>query len=183
MLESRRNIYKLLCQKNIETHEVENNTVAVHIRSGDVYSKRIVNANYSQPPLSFYLNILKKYLDKKIYLVSEDLSSPILLPLTNWLKNLNVDYKIVGQKFYDAQKILLSCQILVLSRGTFVLPLLHNTDGRKIYIYGSLGVGGRLSDLYGNNILQVVPYRTEKAKLLDTYWCNGRVGRTLLVSN
>ena len=50
-----------------------NNEIAVHLRSGDNFSKHPHNA-YIQPPLSFYLKLLENY---NLNLVFEDFKIPV----------------------------------------------------------------------------------------------------------
>lgn len=180
MLQCRKEIFKSLSIANYSFEYFEENSVAVHIRSGDIFKDFPGNPNYSQPPKSFYYKVLQKYLNQKIYIVTEDENSPVLQPLLCWLNNLNVNYCLVGKDLREATHTLNKCKTLILSRGTFILPFLNCTTERKLHIYGKLGVGSRFLDLYGDNKIEICEYSDSDAKMFDSYWVNCYFGRRLL---
>lgn len=182
MKKKRQQVFADISKANFKRTTIEKDTVVVHIRSGDIFSGLRPNPNYSQPPISFYYRVLRQYLKFKIYLVTEDGKSPVLEPLANWLKALNVEFECCGDTIEDAHQKLLQSDIIISSRGTFLLPLFNAIDNRDIHVYGNIGVGGRFFDLYGNNRIKVWEYSDVNAGHLDEYWINSKISRGLLKS-
>jgi hypothetical protein len=57
--------------KNLPKTNVSNKDLFIHMRSGDIFAKK-VHENYAQPPLCFYISIIKNFQFNKIYLISQD---------------------------------------------------------------------------------------------------------------
>jgi hypothetical protein len=89
---------KIICEKYILpnfklNHEelsqpIEKDVCVAHIRSGDVYSGR-PHPGYVQNPLSFYLELYKRF-DGKVVFITEDNNSPIAHALKNYGININI---------------------------------------------------------------------------------------------
>jgi hypothetical protein len=69
-------------------HPLEDDVCVAHIRSGDVYS-HAPHPSYVQNPLSFYLELYKRFKHKVIF-ITEDNKSPITQVLKNNGFNVNV---------------------------------------------------------------------------------------------
>jgi len=111
---------KKICLKYIkpflnvrENEKLNPDTLVIHIRSGDIFSRENyycpVVSRYLQAPKAFYEKIIKQY--KKTFVVTEeDKKNPVLAELE---KNKNV--KILTPSLEESIKILLSARNLVTS--------------------------------------------------------------------
>tara|TARA_Y100000782_G_scaffold30644_1_gene34113 strand:+ start:45889 stop:46647 length:759 start_codon:yes stop_codon:yes gene_type:complete len=103
------------------------NTIYIHIRSGDIFNKNPHPA-YVQPPFSYYKNIIDHY--NSVNLIFEDNKNPCV----NELLKINKVTNISGSLNEDLQK-LSSAKNLVIGFGTFgFLLYLINQNLKNIYI-------------------------------------------------
>ena len=75
-----------------KTPDLDENTVVIHIRSGDIF-KNCIHPAYIPPPFSYYENILDNISFSKIILVSENDANPCVKLLIEKYKN-KIIYKI-----------------------------------------------------------------------------------------
>ena len=73
--------------RHLQPMNITDKDLCIHIRSGDIF-KFNPNGYYSQPPLCFYLNILKKYKFNKIYMLFDNKNNPVINKLFNKIPNL-----------------------------------------------------------------------------------------------
>ena len=126
-VDSLRKERKKICLKYIkpflkikENDRLNSNTLVIHIRSGDIFSRENyycpVISRYLQAPKSFYEKIIKQY--KETIIVTEiDKKNPVLAELE---KNKNI--KILTPSLEESIKILLSATNLVTS-GVSSFPI------------------------------------------------------------
>lgn len=93
-----------------------NNSICIHIRSGDTFSSNPHPA-YLPPPISFYLESIKKSQNKQIVIVYEDNKNPSV----NKLKQLLPQAKFQSSSLIDDIYTLCQSQHLAFGPGTFGL--------------------------------------------------------------
>ena len=117
----------IIKQENII--KIPETTVVVHIRSGDIFSKR-PHPGYVPKPLCYYTSILNKYKYSKIVLISEDTKNPVVNELLKIYPNSS--YKKQSLK-KDIEWIIGATHIIV-TTGSFVPSLLvMNPYVKKIH--------------------------------------------------
>lgn len=147
LTKQRRQICKELIYPHLKVNfeninQLDEDVVVMHIRSGDIFSRRDyycpVVSNYLQNPLSYYTNIVKEY--KRVIVVTEDFENPVISELE---KIDNVEIKILPTS--ESLEILLSTQNLVTSGvSSFgIACALLSKNIKKLYC----------SNLYVNEIL------------------------------
>ena len=96
----RRDICKEYIYSNLKINfdnvkELDNDTVVMHIRSGDIFSRKdyycSVVSNYLQNPLDYYIKISEKY--SKVIVLTEDYQNPVIAELNKIEK---FDIRILG---------------------------------------------------------------------------------------
>lgn len=113
-----------------------NNTINIHIRSGDVFKGNGAHPSYVQPPFAYYESIIDKNIvnDISFNIVYEDDNNPCVNALKNKYKN---DYKISFQSSTLEKDIETLCKSksLVIGFGTFGLLLYFmNNQLEELYI-------------------------------------------------
>ena len=74
--------------KNVPKVVTNPNDLYIHIRSGDIFTNPDVTWFYAQPPLCFYIKIIKKNKFNNIYIISEDKSNIVIDKLLDLYKNI-----------------------------------------------------------------------------------------------
>ena len=106
---------------------LDDNSVVIHIRSGDIFTDKNPNENYINPPLDYYIHILEKYRFKKIYLIAEDSLNPCINKLLEKYPNI---YFSINSLEKDIEYILRAKNI-IMSYGSFVPSLVFLTNYTK----------------------------------------------------
>jgi hypothetical protein len=121
---------------------LDEDTLVIHIRSGDIFSKKNyhcpVVSNYLQNPLKYYTDIIVNY--KKVIILTEDYENPVIPKLSKINK---IDIKVLP--ILETIEIMLSAKNLVTS-GVSSFPIacaLLSKNIKKIYC----------SNLYLNEII------------------------------
>lgn len=125
-----------------------NNTLIIHVRSGDVYLSKNVHELYAQPPLCFYQKIIKEKWNK-IILLCEDKRNPVVPALIKYgIEYHAFDLRTTIQYLFYADN-------LVTGIGTFADGVLQCCDIPKlIYRYAELfqkdfwNIGGYYNKTY-----------------------------------
>ena len=106
--------------------EVEND-IAIHIRSGDIFGGN-VHWEYVQPPLDYYIEILKNNKSKKIIIVYETnqkkphWKNPVIDKLINYVKDNNMEnVKIQSKSMREDMKAIICSKTIISAMGTFSL--------------------------------------------------------------
>ena len=173
MLEVLRSLYQHL----IDGEQHDNDTLTVHLRSGDVFGEKPHPA-YGQPPLAFYERVIDSKSWKQLVVVAEDDSNPCLASLLAYASDRSVPTEVSGREFVDATLAISRSSHLVASRGTFVPAVVYLSKNAKV-IYqfdepvdkipttadnhyrtiSDLG-GGYVREIFGRNWHNTVTQRT-----------------------
>lgn len=105
---------------------LEDTTIVVHVRSGDVFDKQ-PHMMYVPPPLSYYVNILNASHYTKIIIVCEDSVNPIVNKLLELYKNATFK----KQSLTEDIKIILGAKTIINSVGSFIPFLLLLSENNK----------------------------------------------------
>ena len=154
--------YLIPNQLNIEFKKTNKDCLVIHCRSGDIFNRNGVNEKYSQPPLSYYIDIIENNKYNEIIILtnnnsnvskkdnsynSELLINPIIKPLIELYPYIQLqNNKTVEYDFLT----LCNCYNLVLSRGSFSVAasiLNNNLINLYIPIFDC-----KNDDNFGNNI-------------------------------
>jgi len=132
-------IINLIPKININLTEKD---LVIHIRSGDIFLPQFYDFNYTQPPLTYYLNIIENNQYENIYLVAEDYRNPVINQLLEEIPTIRA---IIGQNnnstvlnfnndFIRDLNILLHATNLVVGNGSlgFIIALI-NTKLKNFY--------------------------------------------------
>lgn len=117
-------------KKRLPKLDLSNETLIIHIRSGDIYSYNF-SPNYAQPPLCYYKAILNKYKWKKVMILAEDEQNPVIPELIK-----------LGAEFHSFDLIktiqyIFYAKSLVIGFGTFGFGVLRVCDQPKVvYEFG-----------------------------------------------
>ena len=101
--------------KNVDIENVNDNTLVIHIRSGDIFGGWI-HKNYIQPPLSFYKKIINEFEYSDVLIVTQpDKKNPCIDGLLSW----NSDIKLQCGTLSEDVSAILKAKNLVIGFGTF----------------------------------------------------------------
>ena len=121
-------LFKIQIKINNNSNE---NVLHIHIRSGDLFSKKIPHDKYICPPLSFYKNIIDSKNWEKIILICEDHRNPCMRSLLKMYKN---KIKFKKQSLEQDIKLILEAENIVFGMGSFVPTLLWlSKNVKKIF--------------------------------------------------
>lgn len=125
----RRTKYQYLFAPHIKSKfepiDIPNDTLVMHIRSGDIYSTNIQPA-YAQPPLCYYKSIINKYKWKRVMILAQDMQNPVIPELIKMgAEFYNFSLKKTIQHVYYAKT-------LVIGFGTFGFGVLRICDQPKV---------------------------------------------------
>lgn len=115
---------------NISKEIIDDKTLVIHIRSGDIFCESHIACNYIQNPLWFYLNIIKDYSDVLV-ITEPDTCNPIIGELKK-IKKVRIQSTSVKQDF----STLVCSKNLVLSGiGTFgAAAALISNNLKNLYV-------------------------------------------------
>jgi len=116
--EDRRNILHQYVYPHLnigDAPSVKDDTLVIHIRSGDIFNEWI-HQNYVQPPLEYYKKIIDEKEPNDVLIVSQkDLSNPCIDALISWDSKVRIQ---TGSIQEDVSSIL-KAKSLVIGFGTF----------------------------------------------------------------
>tara|TARA_Y100000389_G_C17388390_1_gene478413 strand:- start:42 stop:752 length:711 start_codon:yes stop_codon:yes gene_type:complete len=133
-----------------ETPDLDENTVVIHIRSGDIF-KNCIHPAYISPPFSYYENILDNNSFSKIILISENTANPCVNLLLEKYKN-KISYK--KNPLTVDISILLKAKMLIESFGSFSNNLILFSENLK-KLYKPSYQGKNLFEIYDKERLEV----------------------------
>ena len=101
--------FKDMFYKALPQVEIPNNSLVIHIRSGDIFFNK--DPSYGQPPCNFYLDIIKMKNWSKVFLIAEDNVNPCV--------DIVKQYAIYKQQSWENDlAYLLNAENFVASQGT-----------------------------------------------------------------
>ena len=72
---------------NLPKINISREDLYIHLRGGDIF-KNYIHKPYAQPPLCFYISIIRNFNFRKIFLISEDQNNPNCNKLAKKIKNI-----------------------------------------------------------------------------------------------
>lgn len=94
-------------------------TLAIHVRGGDVFGTRKPRA-YGQPPLSYYEVVLGSAKWKEVVIVHQDEGNPVLPGIRDLCRKLNIEVRNQSGTALEDIRTLMRAECIVAGRGTFV---------------------------------------------------------------
>jgi len=125
-------VFKNYLSKNISFYnssQLDNKTLVIHIRNGDVFSGKSKYKNYVQNPLIYYEKLIKKY--EKVIVVTENYGNNPILKKIKEFPNVTIQSLSLEEDF----KTLLSAKNLATSGvGTFsIAAALMSKNLKNLY--------------------------------------------------
>jgi hypothetical protein len=178
--ESLQTIRDLFLFKFNQLEALGENDLTIHIRSGDIFYLLNPNDGYTQPPLSYYIDIIEsseyKNKNKNIYLVCEDK----LNPCVNKLLELYPDIHFSINDIVDDVKLLMRSTNVISSNGTFVPALLNMTDyTKKIYTPSYFST---FNECLFNNTAEIIKIDLDEYKSIMGPWKNTQQQREIMLT-
>jgi len=122
-------LLKAFIIKENDIKKLEDDTIVIHIRSGDIFNNN-PHPGYIPPPLSYYVNILNNNTYNKIIIIAEDTKNPVIDALLKLYPNSYYN----KNSLEDDIKIILGATHIIKSIGTFIPSLLMLSNNiNKIY--------------------------------------------------
>ncbi|HEY9645843.1 MAG TPA: hypothetical protein V6C88_05710 [Chroococcidiopsis sp.] len=111
---------------------ITDETLVIHIRSGDIFQDKYPHLAYVQPPLSFYLNIIQKYNYQDVVVVTQaDLQNPCVEQLQRQLPGVRVQASSLAADIGT----ILQARHLVVGLSTFSVALgFCSSQIRQMYV-------------------------------------------------
>jgi hypothetical protein len=158
--------------------------LTIHIRSGDIFENNI-HPLYGQPPLSFYLMAIAHYGPKRITLVYENESNPVIPALIEHLKSFALPFRIQSScNLRDDITALVGAQALVIGAGTFANGIIAlSAVVRQVYTFNdSLSPWWQGNDSSLINTVIADAVGEYASALLMNNWCNTPEQRKMMIS-
>lgn len=95
------------------------NTLCIHIRSGDLFSDPKPHCLYAQPPLDYYTKIIATHPEKKVYVVYEDDANPVV----NALRGVCPSGTFASLSLPETIGVFLKANYIVCGFGTFIYSI------------------------------------------------------------
>lgn len=112
------------------TIKLPEDTIVIHVRSGDLFSRKTPYTRYIPPPLSYYTKHLEQIKYKKIIIVCEDRLNPVVNKLLNTYNNIYYQKNTLEEDI----EIILGASSIIQSVGTFIPSLSILSDNlKKLY--------------------------------------------------
>ena len=177
------NILRKEIIKNLPKISIYNNELYIYIRSGDIFIKP--HFSYSQPPFCFYKKVLEKFLFKKIYLIAENKSNPVINKLLNVFPN--IIYNINSIKI-DITYLVYAYNIVGGATSTFLSNILRLNNNLKCL--WSFQLNTNILNNYIklnliNNLKKIkiyLMYTSNNYKKKMKYWKNDVSQRNLMIN-
>jgi hypothetical protein len=160
-----------------DTRQVKDETLVIHIRSGDIFGGWI-HKNYIQPPLSYYKKIIKEHGNEDVLILTQkDKSNPCVDALLSWDNDISIQTGTLRQ---DMTSILMA-KNLVIGFGTFgwMISLLSKNINR-------LYTPDVNQDLFSSYFMQP-PFNIKRYQFEDYIgvgeWNNSEAQRHMMISH
>jgi hypothetical protein len=160
---------------------IENLTLTIHVRGGDVFSDKPEEL-YGQPPWAFYQRILESKKWNLVILVTEDDENPVVLRIAEWCVLRGTQFKRTGDSFTSAIEAISQGTHLVGGAGTFLGAIVYLAGGRRVLYQFEADS----SPLICHKQVSVQIVRDEAGEYVESImrgnWKNTPVQRDLMVS-
>jgi tetratricopeptide (TPR) repeat protein len=132
--------------------------LVIHIRAGDIFEKEGGHPFYGQPPLAYYLMILRQRPWRSVHVVYQDDANPVLQPLLDHLNAEGIEPRTVVTGRTSTIEFLLTAKTIVAGRGTFIPAVAGlSSNLRRLYSFEKMtGLGGRWDDPPGIEQIVVI---------------------------
>jgi hypothetical protein len=151
---------------NIPIVKVHPDDLYIYIRGGDAF--QIINKpcpGYAQPPLCFYENALNKYKFRKIRIISEDKSNPVLILLE---KKYHIKY-IKNDLKLDISYLANSYNI-ILAKSSFIVSIIKfNNNLKYVWEYDFYILSDRYLHLHYSVYTFIFNYTIYKMNASENY--------------
>ena len=94
--------------------------LVIHIRAGDVFRKEQVHPKYGQPPLAYYLTVLRQRRWRSVHWCTRTTHNPVIEPLLDHLRAEGIEPTTVVTDLTSTIEFLLTAKTIVAGRGTFI---------------------------------------------------------------
>ena len=146
------------------------NDLVIHVRAGDVFRKRPVNPGYGQPPLAFYLTVLRQRRWRSVHLAYEDDGNPVIGPLLDHLREEGIEHTTVVTDLTSTIEYLLRAKTMVAGHGSFIPTIAGlSSNLHRLYTFE----GGRLGRCPGVAQTDVIDARGDyRRAIMSRNWEN-----------
>ena len=162
--------------KGIPHINTSDDELYIHIRSGDIFNHN-PSCYYGQPPLCFYEAIINKWGFKRIFILTDSMSNPVIRHLMD-----RYDADVVIIDLEATIGYILSARNLVVSFGTFIpslLRLIPDDPSKRIFRYGN---NFRYCTDIWKKITYLEPSKNYVDKLLSENWKNTKKQRKMMIN-
>jgi hypothetical protein len=187
-------ILPLIPYKN--DNSITDETLVIHIRSGDIFRDHWVHNAYVQPPLNFYLKIIEEFGFRDIVIVTQD---DLKNPCIQQLKQLIPGIRIQASSLTEDVSTILSARNLITAMSTFSLALGFSSEKiEKLFIpqfdikrsYWRILFWSTIMQIFSNNFdrgIEDIDFEIYRTKILNYIpignWENTQVQRNLMLSH
>lgn len=155
--------------------------LTVHIRSGDIFETSSPNPKYAQPPLSFYLRAIDKFSPRRVTLVFENESNPVIQKLIAEIRAQGISCRIIDGALSEAIRHLSAARNIVVGTGTFAVPFIAFRPG-PINVF-SFGRGSKALERIGNRSFSAYLCVDEVYERVMTPCTNSQIQRENMISH
>lgn len=158
---------------------IPNNTLVLHIRSGDIFSGKNVHHGYGQPPCQYYKDIMKFAKWSKIILIAEDYGNPCV----RIIQKEGAKFQI--NSLHQDLSVLLNAPNIGFSKGTFGMPILRfsKTIQTAFFFDQSDNFIRNICSQFPTSIcFNCIPTLQYKRDILD-FWYNNQSQLRIMISS
>lgn len=159
--------------------------IVIHIRAGDIFEVKFPDPKYAQPPLSYYQKIIESKDWRKVWLVYENKSNPVIPALEEWLEKKGIPFEVFSNDVSTDINLCMRAQHLVFSYGTFLYPVACSSKNlRSIYAFRNYPKYMRRPGWFVNSDPDMHLYVDGKGDYMATVvskWRNTKKQRKLMV--
>jgi hypothetical protein len=157
----RRFLFPIYARYLAEVGSLDEQTLTMHFRGGDIFMPKVNACWYVQPPASYYIrayeNACQRFGINSVLLVYEDMTNPAVEIVINHLKNLGVLVRTQSASLFLDIVTLMSSHQIVASFGTFC--------------EAAAFLSPRIRSYYS--------FRRTSSQRLLKFWAQGRLGDVL----
>lgn len=155
----------------------------IHIRAGDIFAKSTPHPLYGQPPLAFYIFVLRTEPWEKVVLVFENRLNPVIDALMAFLASERIPCEIQSRNLDADAARLLEAENIVIGRGTFVYPMLCISDNvRRVFCFESDGADEWGLHQSGIQFVRVIDKTGTYRDNVLKRWLNNKEQRALMLN-